>query len=324
MAVTLVDHANQSANQGKEIQAEIAYWFLEESQVAQILPLASNLQLALQITNMETLPTIGTRKINASFSESTGTFAQKIESKYIFGHDIDVDIVLVKADPTERQTQRQMSAHAMAFKFNDMFINGDPASDEFKGLSMRVDDVNADGFSNQYIDAGSTNAANRGMLYDTTERQYFMDKIGELLDVTVGHRSSAFFMNSKMYLAFEAAFRRENVLRQDKDMFGRIINHWGDVPLLRIGVKADQTTEVITNTETLSGGSEETSIYSVRFGEKMYFWGIQQEPMTVNDLGEVQSDPVFRDRVQWVVGMAVANPRSIARAYGFVPDADAS
>ncbi|KKN65903.1 hypothetical protein LCGC14_0477200 [marine sediment metagenome] len=323
MAVTLVDHANQSANQGKEVQAEIAYWFLEESNLAQILPLASNLQLALQITNMETLPTVGTRKVNASFGESTGTFAQKIEGKYIFGHEIDVDTVLVKADPTERQTQRQMSAHAMAFKFNDMYINGDPASDEFKGLSMRVDDVNSDGFTDQYIDAGSA-TPNRGMLYDTTDRQFFMDNISKLIDVTVGHRSSALFMNSKMYLAFEACFRRENVLRQDKDMFGRIINIYQDTPLLRIGVKVDQTTEVITNSEDLSGGSDETSIYSARFGEKMYLWGIQQEPMTVNDLGEVSDAPVFRDRVQWVVGLAVANPRAIARAYGFVATNQAS
>ncbi len=323
MAITLVDHANQSANQGKEVQAEIAYWFLEESNFSQILPLASNLQLALQITSMETLPTIGTRKVNGSFSESTGTFAQKVEGKYIFGHEIDVDTVLVKADPMERQTQRQMSAYAMAFKFNDMVINGDPASDEFKGLSMRVDDVNADGFTDQYIDAGSA-TNNRGMLYDTTDRQYFMDNVGKLLDVTVGHRSDAFLMNSKMYLAFEACFRRETVLRQDKDMFGRVINHWGDVPLLRIGIKADQTTEVITNSETLSNGTEETSIYSVRFGEKMYLWGIEQEPMTVNDLGEISSSPVFRDRVQWVVGLAVANPRAIARAYGFVANSEES
>ncbi len=317
MAVTLVDHAMQSANQGKEVQSLIAYWFLEESNLAQILPLASNLQLALQITSMKTLPTIGTRKINASFSESSGTFEQKVEGKYIFGHEINVDTVLVKADPTERQTQREMSAHAMAFKFNDMYINGNPASDEFKGLKMRVDDVNADGFTDQYIDAGSA-TNNRGMLYDTTDRQYFMDNISKLIDVTVGHRSSALFMNSKMYLAFEACFRRENVLRQDKDMFGRIINIYQDTPLLRIGVNADQTTEVITNSESLSSGSEETSIYSCRFGEKMYLWGLQQEPMTVNDLGEVSDAPVYRDRVQWVVGLGLANPRAIARAYGFV------
>ena len=324
MAVTLVDHAMQSANQGKEVQSLIAYWFLEESNLAQILPFASNLQLALQITSMNTLPTIGTRKINASFSESSGTFEQKVEGKYIFGHEIDVDTVLVKADPSERQTQREMSAHAMAFKFNDMFINGNPASDEFKGIKMRVGDVyNAGIYTNNYIDAGSA-TINRGMLYDTTDRQYFMDNISKLIDVTVGHRSSALFMNSKMYLAFEACFRRENVLRQDKDMFGRIINVYQDVPLLRIGVKADQSTEVIPLDEDLSGGSEETSIYSVRFGEKMYLWGLQQEPMTVNDLGEVSDAPVYRDRVQWVVGLGVANPMSIARAYGFVPTNQAS
>ena len=323
MALTLNDHALQSANEGKEIQSLIAYWFLEESLCSQLLPWASNLNLALQITSMKGLPTIGTRKINASFSESTGTFQQKVEGKYIFGHEIEVDSVLVKANPAERQIQREMSAKAMAFKFNDMFINGDTASDEFKGLKLRATDIYNDGYTDQYFDAGSA-TSNRGMLYDTTDRHYFMDNIAKLIDVIVGHTPSAMFMNSKIYLAFEAALRRENVLAQDKDMFDRIINVYQGVPLMRIGVKADQTTEVITNGETLSLGTDETSIYAVRFGEGQYLWGLQQEPLQVKDFGEVADKPVFRDRVSWVVGMAIANPRSIARAYGFVATNQAS
>uniref|UniRef100_A0A6M3XSP4 Putative capsid protein n=1 Tax=viral metagenome TaxID=1070528 RepID=A0A6M3XSP4_9ZZZZ len=323
MAVTLADHAKQAANEGKLVLAEIADWFLMESNVLQIIPWATNPQLAMQITSMLTLPTIGTRKINASFSESTGKFDQKIEGKYIFGHDIDVDVVLEKANPGERQTQRRMSAKAMAFSFNDMFINGDPASDQFKGLSMRVDDVYTANYTDQYIDGGSATTG-KGVLYDTTERQYFIDKVAQLIHAISEHRPDALFMNSKLYLCFESAMRRESLLKQTEDMFGRIINMFQNIPLIDIGIKADQSTEIITNAESLSGGSDETSMYAVKYGENEYLWGMQQDTLEVRDLGEVDDTPVFRDRVEWVVGLAVSNPRSIARAYGFVADSGAS
>ena len=131
-------------------------------------------------------------------------------------------------------------------------------------------------------------------------------------------------MNSKMYLAYESCMRRENLLKQDTDMFDRIINMFQGCQLIDIGVKADQSTEIITNTETLSGGTEETSVYAVKYGINEYFFGIQQEPMDVRDLGEQDSKPVLRDRVEWVVGLAISNPRSVARLYGVVPDSDAS
>ena len=323
MAVTLADYAKTAYNEGKLILGEIADWFLMESNILQVLPWATNKELSILITAMKSLPTIGTRKINANFDESSGKFQQKPEGLYIFGHLIDVDNVLVKADPSQRQTQRRMSAKAMSFKFNDMFINGNPASDEFKGLKMRVDDVNADGYTDQYIDAGSATTG-KGVLYDTTERHYFIDKVSKLIHVISEHKPDALFMNAKLYLCFESAMRREGLLKQTEDMFGRIINTFQGISLIDIGIKADQTTEIITNGENLSGGGDETSIYAVKYGENEYLWGLQQAPMEVKDFGEISSSQVFRDRVQWVVGLAVSNPRAIARAYGFVADSGAS
>jgi len=323
MALTLAEHAKQAYNAGNTLLGTVADWFMMESNVLQIIPWATDKNLAVQILAWDTLPTVGTRKINAAYSESTGKFETKIESKYIYGHDIDVDVVLVKANSADRTNQRRMSSKAMAFKFNDMFLNGDPASDEFKGLKMRVNDVNTAGYTDQYIDAGSSTTG-RGVLYDTTERHYFIDKVARLVHVVKEHKPDVLLMNAKMYLAFEAAMRREQLLNQTKDMFGRVINTFGEIPLIDIGIKADQTTEIITNSETLSGGTDETSIYAVKYGEGEYLWGIQQEPMQVRDLGEIQTKPVYRDRVEWVVGLAVSDPRSIARAYGFVPDSGGS
>jgi len=42
--------------------------------------------------------------------------------------------------------------------------------------------------------------------------------------------------------------------------------------------------------------------------------------MEVIDHGRLSTASVYRDEVQWVIGLAVNNPRSIARAYGFVAD----
>ncbi len=321
MALTLAEMVKTAANNGQELTALIGNYFLRSSTISQTLPWDTNIALAVKIMAWDTLPTIGTRKLNASFSESTGKMQDKIESKYIFGHWIDIDNVLYKANPADRLNQRRMSAEAMAFKFNDMFINGDPQSDEFKGIKDRITDINALGgiWTDQYIDAGSATNG-RGMLYSSTERQYFMDNVAKLIHNIVGHKPDYLIMNSKMYLAFEAALRREAVLNQGEDMFGRIINKYQGIPLVDIGIKADQTNEIITNGESLSNGSDETSMYACKFGEGENLWGIQQAPLEVTDLGRVSSSPNLRDEVQWVVGLAVNNPRCLARAYGFVAD----
>jgi len=323
MAVTLAEHAKQSYNDGKLLLGTIADWFLMESNVLQMIPWQTNVELALQITAWDTLPSVGWRKLNAAPSESTGKFKQKIESKYIFGQYIDVDRVMVIANPDNRVNQRKMNAKAMAFEFNDQFINGDPINDEFKGISKRVDDVYNDNYTDQYFDGGSATAG-RGCLYDTTERHYFIDKVAQLIHVIAEHKPDAMFMNSKMYLCFESAMRRESLLKQTEDMFGRIINTFQQVPLIDIGIKADQSTEIITNAESTGGSSDETSIYALKYGETEYLWGMQQAPLEVIDQGLVTSSPVYRDLVEWVVGLAVGNPRSIARAYGFVADSGSS
>jgi hypothetical protein len=325
MAGTLVELAMTSANAGNYLVAGIADWFCRGNPIAQKLVWQTNPELSAQITAFKTLPTVGTRKVNATFSDSTGTFQQKTEGKYIFGNYIQVDTVLAKANPKLRQIYREMEAKAMSFKFNDMFINGDPASDEFKGLKKRVDDIYAMGgvFTEQYIDGGS-GTTGRGINYDSTERQYFLDKLNQLIYAISDGEVDGLAMNSKMYLCFESLFRRENLFNQSKDQYDRVINTFKNIPLIDMGLNADQSTEVITNSETLSGGTDETSIYAYRLGEDKYLWGLQQEDLQVIDQGILQTAPKYSDLVQWVVGLAHSNPKSIARAYGFVADSGAS
>jgi hypothetical protein len=325
MAATLVELAMTSANAGNALVAGIADWFCRGNPIAQKIVWQTNPELSVMVTAFKTLPTVGTRKVNASFSDSTGTFQQKTEGKYIFGNYIQVDTVLADANPKLRTIYREMEAKSMSYKFNDMFINGDPASDEFKGLKKRVDDIYAMGgvFTEQYIDGGSSTPG-RGINYDSTERQYFLDKLNQLIYAISDGEADGLAMNSKMYLCFESLFRREGLFTQTKDQYDRVVNNFKNIPLLDMGLNADQTTEVITNTETLSGGTDETSIYAYRLGEDKYLWGIQQKDLQVIDQGILQTAPKYSDLVQWVIGLAHSNPKAIARAYGFVADSGAS
>ena len=109
-----------------------------------------------------------------------------------------------------------------------------------------------------------------------------------------------------------------------QDMFGRVIDAYGTIKLVDIGVKANQTSDIITSTETsagLLGSSECTSIYAVKFSEGDMTWGIQEYPLEVRDLGELETLPVYRTRVDFPCGLATVDPRSLARLYDIVPDA---
>jgi hypothetical protein len=139
-----------------------------------------------------------------------------------------------------------------------------------------------------------------------------------------GHNPDFLLMNKKMLLALRSCLLREKLLDSTKDMFDRRVDVYMGARLMDIGVKSDQTTEIITNTETLGGGSYETSIYAVKFGIGDMTWGIQQYPLEVEDLGELEDKSTYRTRIDWNLGLATVDPRSIARLYGIRADATSS
>jgi hypothetical protein len=58
-----------------------------------------------------------------------------------------------------------------------------------------------------------------------------------------------------------------------------------------------------------------TSIYCVSIGSSKVA-GIQNGAVDVRDLGELQTAPVYRTRVEWYSGIAVFHGRAIARLAG--------
>jgi len=302
---------------------------LMEADVMQMVPWETIGTLSTKIIRYQDLPSFGYRKVNEAFTASIGHFEGKVETIALGGLDIDTDKAIARARNTiadARAIQQQMALRGAAYQFNWKFITGDPSSDpeEFKGIRLRIEDIYNQGFTDQMFACNSTSV---GILNSQTTRFNFIQDLDKLIYAVVGHNPDALLMNKKMLLALRSALIRERLLTYDQDMFGRRIDVYGGTRLIDMGVKADQVTEIILNTETTagvaSGGTECTSIYALKFGVGEYLWGIQEYPMEVEDLGELQTAPVYRTRVDWNHGLADVNPRCMARMYGIVPDSSA-
>lgn len=299
--------------------------FLMESDVIQFVPWETTGTLATTIVRMQDLPSIGFRKINEGYAATMGHFEQKTENISLMGCYMDCDKAIARAKNTiadARAIAQVMAMKATSYKFNDKFINGDPVTDpeEFKGIQKRVDGVYNEGYTEQYINNAGTSGD--GILLTDAESYNFLNKLDQLIYSIKGHQPDMLLMNKKMLLALRSLLRKTKLLDNSKDMFDRRVDMYSGCRLVDIGVKADQTTEIITSTETLedAGAAESTSIYAVKFGIGELLWGIQEYPLEVEDKGLLEATPVYRTELDWPLGLALADPRAVGRLYGIIPD----
>jgi len=297
-----------------------------ESNLLEMIPWETIGQLSTGIIKIQDLPSVGFRRVNAGYEESTGHFEHKVEQISLLGGDIDTDKAIARAKNTvadARGIQQTLMLKAMTYAFNNKFINGNPVDDalEFAGIRRRIADIVADGYTGQSINAS---CAGVGILNSSTTSHAFLDKLDALMYAIKGHKPDFLLMNGKTLLAVRSLLRREKLLDVTKDMFDRVVDVYQGARMVDIGVGADQTTEIITSTETsagVDGSSEHTTIYAVKFGVGDMTWGIQEYPLEVEDLGQLESKPVYRTRVDWPLGLATVDPRSLAKIYGVIPDA---
>jgi len=327
MAWTLVELSKIETD---TLRKSVIDTILMESNLMEMLPWETIGTLSTSVVMINSLPSVGFRKINAGYAESTGTFKQKSENISLLGGMIDTDKALARAKNTvadARAIQQQMMVKAIAYKFNDRFINGDPNTDpeEFKGISKRVDDLVADGYTDRIIDLGGTYGAARdaGILYSDAEGWNFLQKLDQLIYSIKGHNPNYLLMNQKCLLAVRALLRKLRLLDITKDNFDRVVDVYAGARLVCIGTKADGLTEIITNTEdpqSLYTSDISTSIYAVKFGVGEFLWGIQEYPIEVTDKGLLEAMPVYRTEVDWPLGLAHIDPWSIGRLCNVFPD----
>lgn len=261
------------------------------------------------------LPGVEFRAVNAAYSESTGTYANTSESLVILGGDADVDDFLIA---TQGQTtdlvgdQIIMKTLSIAYKFQDTFINGDTAVDanSFDGLKKRLTGA-------QVIDMATNGAA---INTDATTRMAFYDKLDALIDAVPGAtpENSAFYMPSAARSALASAMRSTTIQTAVVESFGKRTFTYNEIPVLNIGNKADGT-PIIPYTETQGSSSVASSIYLVKFGNSLAAQGVtglQANELRARRLGELQTKPVQRVRIDWYPGLALFGGKAAARLRG--------
>jgi hypothetical protein len=300
MALTLVEAAKQSDN---PIQSAIIEMYAANSDILQFLPFETIGGNALRYNREDTLPGVGFRGVNESYTESTGILNPMTEPLVIAGGDLDVDtFILSTMGMNQRSVQENMKVKALALAWTKQFVKGDSSTDPrgFDGLQVRLT-------NNQLVEAGSTDGGDALSL----------QKLDELIDTV--ENPTHLIMSKAMRRLLTAAARDADVggyITWDVDAFGRQIARYNDLPIL-IADYDNNGDSILAFDEVGSGGSTATatSIYCVSFTDGMLS-GIQNGTIDARDLGELQTKPAMRTRVEWFSGIACFHGRSAARLRG--------
>lgn len=249
------------------------------------------------------LPGVAFRGYNEGYTPSTGVINPQTETLKIAGGELDVDKALVKTRGADiRAAQEAMKVKALALNIADKLINGDSVANvrEFDGLRKRIT-------GSQLIPANLTAPSANSPLS--------LEALDAAIDAVDGatHLIMSKAMRRKLFRA-----ARTNVggdIDVSIDDFGYRITRYNDLPVL-IADYNDTGDRIIDFDEAGPGaGSTSSSIYVVRFGDG-YVTGLQNGTMDVTDLGELDALPVYRTRVEWLVGMAVMHGRACSRVWG--------
>lgn len=301
MAITLVEASKLDS--GDVIRNGVIEMYARSSDILRVMPFEDIPGGSYHYNQEGSLPGVAFRGINEAYSESAGVINPQVEVLRIAGGDLDVDKALLKMHGEGvRSSHEAMKVKALALFLTKKIIKGDSASDprEFDGLQNRI-------AGSQLIEAGSTNGGDA----------LGLGKLDEAIDAV--DDATHMITSKSIRRRLTAAARTTSVggfISYDKDEFGQKVTMYNDLPLL-IADQDNDGARILAYTEVGSGGATATaqSLYVCSFGENM-LTGLQNGVMDVEDLGEIDSKPVKRTRVDWLVGLAALHGRSAARLRG--------
>ncbi len=309
MALTL---AQANAISSDQIAAGVGQVFTMNSFVLDRLAFENIEGTAYKYFTEAALPGAEFRAVNASYAESTGSFTSATEGLTILGGDADVDrfLQLTRSDLVDqRAAQVEMKARAVAHKFNDTFINGNTGVDanSFNGLKTRLT-------GGQVLSMGTNGAA---INTDATTRNTFLDRLDELIGAVPG--CDVLLTNRQILAKYRSAARQLTAGQTTVDSLGRTVDVYNGVAIVDVGNKADGT-QIIPQTEVQgTSGAVAGSIYAVNFGAgapEQGVVGLTNGGVQVFDLGQLETKPVYRTRIEWFCGLALFGAQPAARLTG--------
>jgi len=312
MALTLLEAAK--AMTGDVYRQQVVEIFATSHPLLEALPFETIPGNAISFNREGTLPTTAFRAVNAAYTASTGILEPVVEKLFISGGDLDVDSHIIRTMGEQRRSsQEAMKIKALAHNWAHKVIKGNnqttPA--EFDGLQARC-------IGTQLVNCHHTDTTDGG-------DELTLVQLDAMIDQVVGptHLLMSRAMKRKFIVAARTSTVGGNILHQ-LDNFGVPITSYNGLPIITMD-DPNMANATLAFDEAGPGGTTATatSIYCVALREEM-LTGIQGGDPIVTDLGELQTQPQKRTRVEWDAGISQWNIYSAARCYGIKNEAIAA
>ncbi|WP_108934481.1 major capsid protein [Streptomyces ardesiacus] len=310
MALTLPEAAKLSQD---DLQRGVLEVFVQESSILDRIPFLTIEGNAYAYNEEDSLPGVEFRSVNEGYAESTGTVNPKSERLVILGGDADVDTFIVKTRGNlndQRAIQTRMKVKAVSYKFQDHFFNGDTEVDPkgFDGLKKR-------------LTGAQVLAADANGMGPVAGGHDFMDALDALIASVPGLNGSngALYANRSVIAKIKSSARRLGGVEFIKEaMTSKMVATYNGIALLDPG-QTPAGADILPMTETQGTAEDASSIYAVKFGQDetdQAVTGLTNGGVTVRDLGELDSKPVYRTRLEFFTGLAVFGGKGAARLTG--------
>lgn len=276
MAFTLVEAQKLTQDM---LQKGVINTMAMTSGVLQRLPFVEVVGSGYTYNVASELPEVGYRQVNQAYTNNAEYNVKSATEKLvILGGNADVDVFLQRTHSNFndlRALQTEATAKNVARTFEMDFFKGTGATDSLKGLDQRI----TDNVAGVKIDA-----------------ELSLDSLNELLDAVVDG-ADALFMSKKMRRELMKLLQTNNhYIESGTDAFGRVVTRYGGVDIVAV------------DDSLIPAGK----IYAVKFGADQYVAGLSNGGVQVRDLGEMESKPVFRTRIEFYCGLKTAHTQCFA------------
>ena len=289
----------QSARMTNDVlQAGVIEVLATESKLLQLLPFM-NVQGSGYTYNIEkNLGNAQFRKVNGGYNYGAIETIPVTERIVILGDEAIVDTyqIAVESDINNLMAiEVALRTKAIAHKFEKCFIDGgktagsgvpsESVANEFVGILTR------------YTETAPANIPSNALpLFQAqviTKTDDLISDLDTLLDMVAGG-ADCLIMNKKTRRQVTAKGRAFCDYRQGE--FGTQFVQYGGIDI--VDVDGDLLADDV--------------VIAAKFGAKEAVCGLQNGGVRVTALGEMESQPQVKTRIEWFVGLAVFNPKAVA------------
>lgn len=327
MSYTLAQYAKLVTDPAKKY---IIQNLIRDMKAQDVLPYHDVDSLKTTALRWRVLPTAPAfRDLNSDYTEDTGGDVEEVwESLYVLGGLVKFDRVYRKLSNTIIDPHKlvlDMKLKSLALSWNDYFINGDHATDVlgFEGLKKRISLMP----TRQKISAGNSDSVGLNVTASAANVNLFWTKVEQAHRYCNNGNVNAIFCNEDMLLGFGRSLRYINsaggqFLDFTKDNFERQQMTYKGVNIYDMGLKKDQSTEIIANEADGAGSAAvAVSIYFASFNEEQGIVGIQLGALEIEEDAKKDVATAKQTLIEWVNGLAGFGSYGLTRIWNILPPA---